>query len=381
MGPRFPLRQMSPWTNNYPVSFVSAPSVIQPVGQQLFAGTNQQFGQLFGGTSQQFGQLFGQNQQFGQQLFGPLPGGNNQGQLTLQSSQPVINTMNTMSMVSGDSGLYPATPVENQATRDARTLLLSTPSYPQVIDINQMTPQQVSAIQILHAAHITQELIRLHNEWHQSNSIGGTRGRGSGTIMLGMHSVMLRNFERFVDPSGRWKLPPWAMSADGRLLPLPAQVTVDPKFASLGSPGTNSPQYTEPAVFTATQGPESLVEFRTLDDVGRAYGLQNHNGPHDAMRGDIMPNSAVSPVHLAFYLWHARIQREVETKWLTSANGQQWSRANPTHPFLTGQGMSSFDSPVSYVNHGECGNVPTPGSRPICAWLERMQQLVNPTMT
>jgi hypothetical protein len=273
--------------------------------------------------------------------------------------------------------IYPETPLDNDAVREARALLLRTPCYPAVSDIYGLSSEQLSAIQVVHAAFITRPLIVRHRGWHTSNSIGGTRGRGSGTILLGMHSIMLYNFEAFVGPG--WKLPPW----DGSR-PFPSELFLDPRFASLDPQHTRNtnPQYNEPILFSAPAGNgNSLLDFTTLDDVGRAYGLQNHAGLHFAMLQP-MEDSSVSPSDPAFYFWHAQIQREVEERWMTSINGRNWCLENPNHPFLTDRtDFTLFDSPNNYLSEGACGNSPRPGSSPICAWLESMQQLVNPTLS
>lgn len=111
-------------------------------------------------------------------------------------------------------------------------------SYPASSNIHELSSQQLSAIQLLHAAHNTPPLIINHRNWHTCNSIGGV--------------MTPRDFEKFVDP--RWTLP--------------------------------------------------LSDFRTLEDVGRAYSLQNHverriGRPHFAIGP--MLDSVISPADPSFY--------------------------------------------------------------------------------
>jgi len=233
----------------------------------------------------------------------------------------------------------------------------------------------LSAFQKVHASYITLPLILAHRKWHQDNSIGGTRGRGSGTILAGMHAVMLRKFELYVDPSGRWRIPIWSAA-----YPIPRELFLDPRFQSLDPQHT---RYTdihnvEPAVFTTpyTGSGDSVYDFETLDDRARSDGLQLHNSVHAAMKLT-MSDSGVSPTDPAFFLWHQYLQYKIEL-WLASPNGIQWKAQNPTHPFLTG--VDDFASPTRYMNEGRCGNAPQPGSSKICQWLEQFQMLVNPTL-
>jgi hypothetical protein len=312
---------------------------------------------------------------------------------SLDATGPMVNSASVAQNPSNpfSDDMFPELPLDNPAVNAARVLLINTQSYPDVRTIYGLSSQQLSAIQVMQAAYITRPLIVEHREWHIQNSIGGTRGRGSGMILLGMHAIMLRKFELFVDPQGKWRLPGW----DGSRA-LPNELIMDPRFASLAMDRETNIQFISPSLFSAPGRGlgDSLQDFTTLDDVGRAYGLQKHNGVHAAMKHPMI-DSFVSPTDPGFWFWHAHIQIETEENWLTSPNGILWSDQHWNHPFLTlvratpvgccsattaTLDQANFASSAIYINDGECGNAPQFGSSPICTWLEGIQQQVNPTL-
>ncbi len=270
---------------------------------------------------------------------------------------------------------FPQSPGNGPEVQAARQLLLSTPSYPQISDIHQMTDAQLRAVQVMHTNWITQDLIDKHRAWHTRNSIGGLDGPGSGTILIGMHGAMIAAFENYVGPG--WQLPPWDPST-----PIPSQLVIDARFASLGQRVTSDPKWREPAMFnpgSASQFgpgnmPSSIAEVKSPDDLGRWFGLQNHNGAHAAVGGPMI-DSSISPIDPSFWLWHKRIHTEY-LAWLQTPNGQSWKASHASHALFTQTTNGAiFCAKESYASDTYCGLT---GQEPACQNLAYYQNLVHP---
>ncbi len=192
------------------------------------------------------------------------------------------------------------------------------------------TPQQYERFAARVREYLAQNetLLPHHAAWHEVNGPGGTRGPGSGSAFLQMHHEMVADMERFIRDSGR----------DLDLLPLvewrPSQVVPaqlgqverfsttpnvpTPSWLTLAGGGTGAP------VFGYTR----LDEFKTLDELGRAFGsgppdnLGYHGAGHAAVGGVMWSRRA--PEDPVFWLWHRHIDNVIET-WLTTPNGQAWS--------------------------------------------------------
>jgi hypothetical protein len=343
-----------------------AQTVAQPV---TFAQTTQSSFTRVPGFSQTpgFGQTFPITSTTVNSGTGTVPFGN----LPNAVSQPFqTNTSTSSSSLSINSqstdSMFPEQPLDNTEVRNAKMVL----SRSRATTVSEMTPEEQAAFQTLHQAFITRGLIAKHRAWHGANSIGGTRGAGSGTILLGMHLQMLRDFELFVDPTGQWRTPYWDETTE-----LSSIFTVSPRFQGVARSGIRNmnPRLQISAFFT-TPGRgagDSMYDFTTLESVGEAMGLQMHNNGHQM--SPEMLDSSISPTDPCFYLWHSYV-RYLTDRWIASPNGQRWVAQHPTHPYVTGQG--DFSSPALYTNDGECGRS---SQSPACQWLNNMQQLVNPT--
>ncbi len=269
-------------------------------------------------------------------------------------------------------GLYPEQPIDNDQVRAAKALL----SRSRARTVFEMTPGEQNAFSTVQAAFITSNLMENHKLWHGRNSIGGTRAFGTGTILIGMHSQMLSKLNLFVDPSGQWKCPSWD---EVRGLP-ENSFPIDPRYKSIKNSAfrNTNPQLNIPSFFTTAgdQTGVSMYDLLTLESLGEALGLQLHNSGHQL--SPEMLDSSISPIDPFFWLWHSFLEGLVQS-WLASQNGIVWSSQNRNHGYLSGQG--NFDSPTPYASDSECQGQGGSSTSSVCIWLNRMQQLVNPTFS
>lgn len=279
--------------------------------------------------------------------------------------------------------LFPTSPVETVATMQARQLLLSTPFYPELEAIHEMTPEQLEAFCVLHEAFLTRSLIQTHRAWHTNHSIGGIHGDvdpGDGSIFAGFHQAIIVGFETYVrGNSGMpWKLPPWHPEHN-----LPALLGVIPaRYSSMGTQRTNNPNYTEPSFFTAEgdiiNGQHvSYMDAKSAEIFGQLFGLQNHNGPHAGLP-DVMPDSSRSPIARAFFIWHGTLQRKFEA-WQLGPDGAKWVSEHPGHPLLTRFDLEAFVSTADFRGDLTCQTMPVLDA--VCTFLLAAQALVNSANT
>ncbi len=256
----------------------------------------------------------------------------------------------------------------------ARQLLLSTPCYPEILYVNNMTNAQLKALHIMDNNYVTQHLMIEHAKWHSNpkNSIGGNKGFGTGIPFCGMHAMMMKNYERWVNAgsSKNWRRPGWNPRD-----PIPDQLFIDPKFAPLGARKTNDPKYEEPIMLYETDPYTGLSanDFLSPEDWCRYVGLSLHNSPHFLISGP-MNNSAISPTDWsAFANWHIEIQHAFE-RYLQSFYGSKWAREHPTHLLLTSNNINDFANSDKFMNDGICtiGN-----PLQICRYLQQRQEFVD----
>ncbi len=269
--------------------------------------------------------------------------------------------------------LFPLVSGSNANVQQARQVLLGSPCYPLIKEVHEMTNAQLDALHIMDNNYVTQSHIIDHRKWHTDplNGIGGTLGEGSGTALGGMHMQMLKQYELWIGPS--WKRPYWNPK-----LQIPIQLSIDKKFASLGSRINNDPQYDEPIFFHGIDPFTGLSsnDFLTPDDYWRAIGLRVHASPHYLVGGP-MNDSSISPTDWSSFIgWHSYLQRQFET-WLQSRNGIQWSQNNRFHALLSTSttDVALFKNSKNFIGDGVCkkGNL-----LPICIQLQTWQDFVNP---
>jgi hypothetical protein len=242
-----------------------------------------------------------------------------------------------------------------------------------------MSATQLECLATMHENFLSRRLIQLHRWWHQIHSIGGINGTkdpGDGTCFVSFHQAILHQFEQYVRGSSGvpWRLPPWNPV---RNLP-PRLGIIPPRYQSLGTQVTNNPNYTQPGVFTPRGeyvGAEkvSFLDAPSLEIVGQLVGLHNHNGPHSGLP-NVMPDSSISPIALAFFVWHQEIQLKLEM-WLRGPAGIAWTAAHPNHSIFTQFDPAAYFSTAPFAGDLTCqGILPPP---PICTLLQSYQALVD----
>jgi hypothetical protein len=254
----------------------------------------------------------------------------------------------------------------------ARLVLLRSKSYPDVQHVNDMTDNTLRALHIMDNNYVTKPIKTAHMKWHVKNSIGGLEGPGSGSIFIGMHMIMMRLFEEWVNLgyNTHWRRPGWLPNQ-----PIPTQLFIDPKFAAGGPRATNNPSFKEPEMFTGVDSYSGLSILQCLDPdcVGRIMGLSEHASPHFEIGG--MMNTSVFSVgdFSAFANWHSEVQHQYEN-WLHSPNGVNWANEYPNHALLTSKNIDDFANSTRFLNDGKC----VIGSMlPICVYLEQRQLVVS----
>lgn len=232
--------------------------------------------------------------------------------------------------ISGDPG-FPA----DGSVEDAEAYLAANP--PAGEDPSTWTEDQLNAFNVLgqdfgnrHREH--------HEEWHQINGPGGTRGPGSGELFLQFHRDMMADFEAETGvpaPTG------WDPSE-----PVPGEITDPDGPRRTDDPNVYLPNWLSPTGEGTEEGNtqfgdtvtvdgqtfDSLDDFENPDQLGRALGESGyHASVHSALGGTM--SGFASPRDAAFYLWHGHIDGLVD-QWLETDNGQAWAAANPDSPLL-----------------------------------------------
>jgi hypothetical protein len=292
----------------------------------------------------------------------------------LSNPQPFSND----AQVSNDEflSLFPDMSGSGPDVQSARLVLLQSRSYPDVQHVNDMTDEQLKALHTMDNNYVTKYIKTAHMKWHIANSIGGLGGLGTGSIFIGMHMIMMRLFEEWVNfgCNTHWRRPGWLPDQ-----PIPAQLFIDPKFAAVGPRSTNNPKYQEPEMFTGVDPYSGLSILQCLDPdcVGRIMGLSEHVSPHFLI-GGIMNTSVASVADWsAFANWHSEVQHQYET-WVNSPNGVNWKEEYPNHALLRSNNINDFSNVIPFLNDGKCliGSIV-----PICLYLEQRQKVVDGAQT
>jgi hypothetical protein len=159
--------------------------------------------------------------------------------------------------------------------------------------------------------------LKEHGDWHHSHNPSQA---DYGESFLSFHQQYIGRFDQFRQQNGFFPLVSWDPSTE-----IPADV---PHDAILEGPrSTNFPFQVDAACKTPTwltvaggsdsdpiYGYNSLCQFRSLDELGRAIDSGWHGTVHNTIGGD-MADPHVSPIDPIFFRWHKWIDN-IRTAWL-----------------------------------------------------------------
>ncbi len=232
----------------------------------------------------------------------------------------------------------------------ARATLSSSPTWPQIQDVSQLSSEARSAWLVVHRAYLNQNptLQTNHASWHTVNGAsGGRQGPGSGVPFVGYHEGMMKAFEAFAGVA----MPPWRGDV------IPSEWPLDPQY------GARTTEF--PNIDVSGCGGTSLSLADNLDKAGRLMASTCHPLAHRAVGGP-MRTPTNSVVDITFFGWHSYLSKVTLGGWYTQTpSGINWANANRGHVFFTGA-MGSFMSRAPFMAESGCGGM---SNDSLCATL------------
>jgi hypothetical protein len=210
------------------------------------------------------------------------------------------------------------------------------------VDVSTLSAADRAAVASLYRDY-ARGMVPMHEQWHQTNGPGGTQGPGSGERFMQFHQRLMTGFNDHL----RQQNPELYNRLGGRQLTWDTTTALPKEFEFEGMTESvrGNPRgidWAVPGYLTTAGGGESftlndsatpreirsLGDIRTPDELGRVLGMSGaHAAGHQRLGGPMAGFASVA--ESPFLLWHGKLE-EIRQQWLTTPNGQEWLKANPS---------------------------------------------------